>query len=113
MRKLMFAVLAGALALSACGKKEKEQPEVEATNNLVSPPDDTVIDANMVEPAAPVEESNMAAPVPAAAPKISEDQQMLDDAAASGMTARLRRSGDSQQVVDQDEAGQAGNTTTP
>lgn len=100
MRKLTFAVLAGALALSACGKKQEEQPEVEATNNLVAPPDDTVIDANVAEPA-PVEVHNNAAPL--APPEISENEQMLDDAAASGMTTRLRRGADGEPVADNAE----------
>ncbi|WP_336969937.1 hypothetical protein [Sphingobium aromaticiconvertens] len=111
MRKLMFAALAGALALSACGKKEEQQPEVEATNNLVAPPDDTVIDANMVEPEAPTNATNVATPAPP--PTISEDQQMLDDAAASGMTARLRQGGDGEPVADQGEAEQDRNANTP
>lgn len=108
MRKLTFAVLAGALALSACGKKHEEQPEGEATNNLVAPPDDTVIDANETEPA-PVEESNVATPAPP--PKISDNEQMLDDAAASGMTARLRPLGESEPVADQGASEQSENAT--
>lgn len=111
MRKLTFAVLAGALALSACGKKHEEQPEVEATNNLVAPPDDTVIDANVAEPA-PIEEHNVAAPV-APPPKISEDEQMLDDAAASGLTTRLRRGADGEPAADHAETAPVPNAEMP
>ena len=98
MRKLTFAVLAGALALSACGKKQEEQPEVEATNNLVAPPDETVIDANNVAEPAPVEVHNSAAPL--APPEISDNEQMLEDAAASGLTTRLRRGADGEPAAD-------------
>jgi hypothetical protein len=110
MRKLLFVALSGALALSACGKKE-ETPEVEAANNLVAPPDENVIDANMAAPP-PAEESNAATPAPP--PQISEDQQILDDAAASGMTARLRQGGgDGEPLPDQGEPEQDGNANTP
>jgi type IV secretory pathway VirB10-like protein len=112
MRKLMFVALAGALALSACGKKKEEQHEVEATNNLVSPPDENVIDADTVQPT-PVEPTNSSNATPAAPPKISENQQMLDDAAASGMTARLHQGGDGEPVADQAVAEQDANTNTP
>ena len=88
MRKFALIALAGALALAACGKKEEETP---VTNNLVEPPVENVI---VEEPEAPAPEpSNNAAPAPAPAPTISEQQQIEDDAAATGMTARLNREG--------------------
>lgn len=88
MRKYALIALAGALALAACGKKEEEAP---ATNNLVEPPVENVI---VEEPEAPAPEpSNNATPAPAPAPTISEQQQIEDDAAATGMTARLNRDG--------------------
>ena len=84
MRKIALAALVGALALSACGKKEEEAP---ATNNLVEPPVENVI---VEEPEAPLPPANNAsAPEPAAPPSISEQQQIQDDAEATGMTARL------------------------
>ena len=88
MRKIALAVLAGALALSACGKKEDETP---ATNNLVEPPVENVI---IEEPEAPLPPTNNAAqaPEPAPPPSISEQQQIQDDAEATGMTARLDQS---------------------
>ena len=85
MRKIALIALAGALALAACGKKEEEAP---ATNNLVEPPVENVI---VNEPEAPTPEpgNNAAAAAPAPAPTISKQQQIEDDAAATGMTARL------------------------
>lgn len=85
MRKFALVALAGALALSACGKKEEEAP---VTNNLVEPPVENVI---IEEPEAPLPppSNNAAVPQPAPAPTISEQQQIQDDAEATGMTARL------------------------
>ena len=57
------------------------------TNNLVEPPAENVIQEEPVAPAP--EPSNNAAPEPAPPPSISEQQQIEDDAAATGMTARL------------------------
>jgi hypothetical protein len=86
MRIIALAALAGALALSACDKKEDEAPVV---NNLVEPPVENVI---VEEPEAPLPPSeNATAPQPAAPPSISEQQQIQDDAEATGMTARLDR----------------------
>lgn len=109
MRKIALIALASALALSACDRKE-EAPEVESTNNLVAPPDDTVIDAT--EPLAEPQVANNAAE-PAPPPKVSEDQQMLDDAAASGMTTRLRQGGDGEPVEEKGDATEAGNVADP
>ncbi|WP_313808511.1 hypothetical protein [Sphingobium sp.] len=87
MRKIALLALSGALALAACGKKEEEAP---VTNNLVEPPVENVI---VNEPEAPAPEpGNNATPAPAPAPTISEQQQIEDDAAATGMTARLSQS---------------------
>ncbi|BAV64312.1 hypothetical protein [Sphingobium cloacae] len=85
MRKIALFALCGALALSACGKKEEEAP---ATNNLVEPPVENVI---IEEPdAVPNVSQNLTNSAPAAPPpEVSDDQQMLDDAAATGMTSRL------------------------
>ena len=91
MRKFALIALAGALALSACGKKEEEAP---ATNNLVEPPVENVI---INEPdAAPLPEpQNNAVATPAAPPPtVSEQQQIQDDAEATGMTSRLPEGGE-------------------
>lgn len=97
-RPLTFAALSGALLLAACGKKEEEAP---ATNNLVEPPVENVI---VNEPEAlPPEPENVVTPTPAPPPSVSEQQQILDDAEASGMTSRLRENGEGSQGAD--EAG--------
>ncbi|AJR24909.1 MULTISPECIES: hypothetical protein [Sphingobium] len=89
MRKFALIALAGTLALAACGKKEEEAP---ATNNLVEPPVENAIEEEPVAPA-PEPGNNAAAPEPAPPPSISEQQQIEDDAAATGMTARLGQDG--------------------
>lgn len=90
MRKFALIALAGALALSACGKKEED---TSATNNLVEPPVENVF---IEEPDAPLTApgDNASVPEPAAPPTISEQQQIQHDAEATGMTARLDRSAD-------------------
>ncbi|MBZ9649519.1 hypothetical protein K9B33_18440 [Sphingobium sp. 3R8] len=97
MRTLAFAALAGALLLSACGKKEEEAPTV--TNNLVEPPVENVI---VDEPEAPLPEpQNNAVATPAAPPpSVSEQQQIQDDAEATGMTSRLPEGGEQSQPAD-------------
>jgi len=97
MRNIAFAALIGALALSACGKKEEEAPVV---NNLVEPPVENVI---IEEPdtALPMPSNNAVAPTPAAPPSVSEQQQILDDADAIGMTARLPDMRDDAQPADE------------
>ncbi|MEA3388368.1 hypothetical protein [Sphingobium sp. CCH11-B1] len=97
MRKIALLTLAGALALSACGKKAEEAP---ATNNMVEPPVENVI---IDEPDAPIAEpqNNAAATPPAPPPSVSEQQQIQDDAEATGMTARLPEGGESSQPADE------------
>lgn len=83
MRHIALFALAGALALSACGKKAEE--EAPMTNNLVEPPADLEPINEAVPPPPPAENIAVAAPPP----EVSDDQQMLDDADATGLTARL------------------------
>lgn len=103
MRKFALFALAGALALSACGKKEEEEPRV--ANELVEPPVENVI---IEEPDAPlpppVETENVVTPPPAPPPTIDEQQQIDDDAAATGMTARINREGEASQSTDEPSA---------
>ena len=103
MRKFALIALSGALALAACGKKEEDAPA--PVNNLVEPPVENVI---VEEPEAPAPEpQNVAEPAPVAPPpSISEEQQILDDAEASGMTSRLPRDGEPGMPAD--EASNAG-----
>ncbi|WP_088184281.1 hypothetical protein [Sphingobium sp. Z007] len=98
MRKFALAALAGALLLSACGKKEEDTPSV--TNELVEPPVENV---DVPEPEAPLPElQNNAAATPAAPPpSVSEQQQIQDDAEATGMTSRLPEGGEQSQPADE------------
>jgi hypothetical protein len=97
MRKIALIALTGALALAACGKKEEEAP---VTNNLVEPPVENVI---IEEPDAPMPmpENNAAATPAAPPPSVSEQQQIQDDAEATGMTSRIQESGEQSQSTDQ------------
>lgn len=101
MRKIALLALVGALALSACGKKKEEAP---VTNNLVEPPVENVI---VEEPdAVPPPGNNVSAPAATApAPSVSEQQQIQDDAEATGMTSRLR---EGEGPGGSDEAGNSG-----
>lgn len=98
MRFVALLALTGALALAACGKKEEDAPA--ATNNLVEPPVENVI---VDEPEAPLPEpQNNAVATPAAPPpSVSEQQQILDDAEATGMTSRLPADGEQSQPADE------------
>lgn len=86
MRKIAIITLAGALALGACGRGESEtQPiENEAIDNEVEVIEEPA-PINVVEPEPEVNNTTPAAPPP----EISEEEQMLDDADATGLTARL------------------------
>ena len=88
MRKIAFAALIGALALSACGKQEEEAP---VENVIIEEPDTAL----------PMPSNNAVAPTPAAPPSVSEQQQILDDADATGMTARLPDMRDDAQPADE------------
>lgn len=68
-------------------------------NNLVEPPVENVM---VDEPDAPLPETqNNAAATPVAPPpKISEEQQIQDDAEATGMTSRLSEDGEQSQTAD-------------
>jgi len=84
--------LAAAVALGACSDREPEQPDT-GEENAVSAP--VVPDEAPPPPEPEAAPGNVqAAPKEAPPPEIPDDQQVLDDAAATGMTARLRRSGD-------------------
>ena len=97
MRKIATLTLLAAFTLSACGRTEDDAP---ATNNMVEPPVENVI---IEEPEAPLPETqNNAVATPAAPPpSVSEQQQILDDAEATGMTARLPEGGESSQPADE------------
>ncbi|MCE7796848.1 hypothetical protein LWE61_09790 [Sphingobium sufflavum] len=82
-----LGAFAALLALSACGKKPEETP---VENDIVVNEVENVTDAPPPSVVLP-EEDNSAKPVEnkVAPPEISEQQQMQDDAEATGMTSRL------------------------
>lgn len=90
-RLMLAAVLTGSLAaLGACSKSEPEAPPLA---NIETPALEDMPTVNEPEPL-PVETAtpvNTAEALPPPAP-VEPDQQMLDDAAAVGMTARADRS---------------------
>ncbi|VVT08499.1 conserved exported hypothetical protein [Sphingomonas sp. EC-HK361] len=93
---LTAAVSSGLLALAACSKSEPESPPIE---NIETPALEEMPTMNEPAPmptetAAPV---NTADALPPPAP-VEPDQQMLDDAAAVGMTARADRSQPSEEA---------------
>jgi predicted small lipoprotein YifL len=96
-------MVATALALTACGKKEEPLPET-PENVVTEVPVDEVLPANAgdaaLDPPAP---TNVAAPA-APPPAFTDTEQMRDDADATGLTSRIQR----------DEAPQsAANETAP
>lgn len=83
MRITAILTLAAALALSACGSRPDDAEP--AANNMIEVPEE-MIPANDTPPE--VEVPNNSAPA-APPPAVSEEQQTLDDADATGLTARL------------------------
>lgn len=84
--RTMILASAGLLALAACsgGHKEEEPLTENGTEetNVVAP------DTNLIAPPVAVENAtNVATPAPP--PAFSDEQQMRDDADASGLTSRL------------------------
>lgn len=97
MRKAAILTLTAALALAACNSKPTETlPE----DNVVEV-DNATENAN-VSVVPPVENATNATTKPAPAPGFTDEQQMHDDADATGMTSRLP-----------DEAPVTGNQTAP
>ncbi|UVO54228.1 hypothetical protein [Sphingomonas sp. SUN039] len=101
MRKTALLILATAFALAACNRGPEQQPlednvvdAVNATENAnvaVAPPPVNAANA-----------TNATTAKAAPAPGFTDDQQMHDDADATGMTARLP-----------DDAAPSGNETAP
>lgn len=89
MKTLLLVAAMAALSLAGCSRSEPE--EVPATNEVVenvAP----VEEPTMAPPPPPLNmvETNAAEPLPEAPPE-APDEQMLDDASATGMTARATR----------------------
>ncbi|MDF0545826.1 hypothetical protein PX699_26065 [Sphingobium sp. H39-3-25] len=90
-RLLLLVPVLAAMALAACQDREPEQPAFDNEENAAQVPEpDNVMPAPEPE-AEPDNALNVARAAPP--PEISDEQQMLDDAAAVGMTARLPRDG--------------------
>ncbi|WP_109806465.1 hypothetical protein [Sphingosinithalassobacter portus] len=104
MTKLMLRTaplaLVAALSLAGCSVKTEDVTEPDnSTGEVVETINYDTPMANFVEPEAePVAEPTASATPPAAAPVgntstgLREDEMMLDDAAATGMTSRVDRS---------------------
>ncbi len=94
MTKTITAGLFALALLAGCSRSEPEAEEATMTNSVEE------VTAPIEEPTpapAPVEAVPEAAPAPVAPPKaeaIAPDEQMQDDADATGMTARVRRDGE-------------------
>lgn len=113
MHKRTKALLAAGLllpALAGCSRSEPEEQPMTMMEN-----DAGVVENTPVEEAAPVMTNdveaapiNMAADtVPPPPPERTVDQQMLDDASATGMTSRVQRT-PSETTPDEDTAPKDG-----
>jgi len=88
MKTVAIAAMLGATLLLAGCKQHREPP---AQNQAVEAPKPVVAPQPKPEPVAPPKP--VAAPKPKPLPPTPEDQQVLDDADATGMTARVDRAG--------------------
>ena len=87
------------LGLSGCSRSEPEPAPTEnyADEPVEDPtPEPTAEVTNIAEPDTNMAEAEAAPPPP---PERSVDQQMLDDASATGMTARAKRGDDAAPVL--------------
>lgn len=91
MRNTALLICAATLALAGCGRSDHEE-EAPSVNEAVEAPPPPVepLPANVVTP--PVELNNTTPPA-APPPEISDEAQMLDDADATGLTARIPQEG--------------------
>ncbi|RJF93369.1 hypothetical protein [Sphingomonas cavernae] len=84
--RIALVTLAAALALAGCGRSE---PEEQPLDNVVVESEAPVNDIAPVNIVAPPPEVANATPPAAPPPEFTDDEQMLDDADATGLTARL------------------------
>ena len=99
MRKTALLTVAATLALTGCnrGPEAEKLPEDNAVEVV-----NATENANVAVAPPAVNATNVATAKPAPAPGFTDEQQMKDDADATGMTARLP-----------DEAPATGNETAP
>lgn len=92
--KSAMALFAAGLLLAGCSRSSEDPPvpvenDTPAVEENMTAPDETPVMTNDAETVAPV---NMAADtIPPPPPERTVDQQMLDDASATGMTSRVQR----------------------
>lgn len=95
MRIAALVTLASALALGACDRSEPDALPIEneVIDNKIEVIEEPVpAPVNIVEPEP--ETNNTIAPAAPPPPKVSEEEQMFDDADATGLTARLPQAND-------------------
>lgn len=85
--RLMILASAGLLALSACSGGHKDEEIL--TENGTEETNVAAPDMNLVAPPPVVVENATNVATPAPPPAFSDEQQMRDDADASGLTSRL------------------------
>lgn len=89
-RTALITLLAASSLLAACGKAPEQQPE----NQQVEAPKPVALAPKPVATPAPAPEVKPVAPKVKAAPEPTADQQMIDDADATGMTSHTARDSD-------------------
>lgn len=98
IHRLSLPVAAASLLVFGLSGCSRSQPEPAPTENYADEPveeptpEPTEAVANIAEPDTNMAEAEAAPPPPP--PERSVDQQMLDDASATGMTARAKRGDD-------------------
>ncbi len=90
MRHIKVIALAGMLSLVLAGCRDREEAAPEELNNSANAAEPV----NASTPAPPPPPPANVAEAPAPSMEFSDDQQMRDDADATGLTARLPREGD-------------------
>ena len=91
IRSTLIALLAAGSLVAGCHKQPKQPPEnqaIEAPKPVAPAPTPAPEPEKPAKPAKPVAAKVKAAPEPTA------DQQMIDDAEATGMTSHVSRDGD-------------------
>ena len=93
MRSTLVTITALALAVAGCKKPAPEAEQSEVSNSLTEVPADNLVAPPIVEAppivAPPAMNAAAAQPLRPIEPTVREEQQIEEDADASGMTARL------------------------